>query len=59
MAPDYTWWHGFYECKHRFNQFMAEAKHLLETGQKAEKYENFPGTGGSTVRPVQIFGPKK
>lgn len=18
MAPDYAWWHGFYECKHRF-----------------------------------------
>ena len=19
MAPDYAWWHGFYELKHRFN----------------------------------------
>lgn len=55
MAPDYTWWHGFYECKKRFNEFMAEAKHLLETGKKAEKYTDFPGTGGSTVRPPQIF----
>jgi hypothetical protein len=26
MAPDYTWWHGFYECKKRFTRFMAKAK---------------------------------
>ncbi|SDN99312.1 Seven times multi-haem cytochrome CxxCH [Desulfonauticus submarinus] len=59
MAPDYAWWHGFYECKHRFNRFMAEANHLLKTGKKAEKYDNFPGTGGNTTRPYQIFGRKK
>ncbi len=58
MAPDYAWWHGFYECKHRFNQFMEEANHLIETGQKAYVYPTFPGTGGDTTRPVQIFGKK-
>lgn len=26
MAPDYTWWHGFYECKQKFNRFMARAR---------------------------------
>ena len=55
MAPDYSWWHGFYECKIHFNEFMSEANKLLKTGKKAEKYEYFPGTGGDTTRPPQIF----
>jgi hypothetical protein len=25
MAPDYAWWHGFYECKLRFANYMEEA----------------------------------
>jgi hydroxylamine dehydrogenase len=40
MAPDYAWWHGFYECKSRFNEYMEEANHLIETGQKAYVYPN-------------------
>jgi len=55
MAPDYSWWHGFYECKHRFNEFMAEAEHLLKTGQKAHRYENFPNANGDTTRPPELF----
>ncbi|WP_027369908.1 multiheme c-type cytochrome [Desulfovermiculus halophilus] len=55
MAPDYSWWHGFYECKHRFNEFMAEAKHLLKTGEKAHKYEDFPNASGDTTRPEVLF----
>ncbi|MEW5723895.1 MAG: multiheme c-type cytochrome [Thermodesulfobacteriota bacterium] len=30
MAPDYAWWHGFYECKKRYNRLMEEAGRLLE-----------------------------
>ncbi|BDQ33618.1 multiheme c-type cytochrome [Pseudodesulfovibrio portus] len=56
MAPDYAWWHGFYECKHRYNHFMEEARHLLETNTKAYKYPDFPNTGGDTTRPPAIFG---
>lgn len=56
MAPDYSWWHGFYECKHRFNEFMAEAEHLLETGQRAHVYENFPNANGDTTKPEVLFG---
>lgn len=59
MAPDYTWWHGFYECKHRFNNFMAEAKHMIETNTKAIRFENFPNANGSTTKPPEIFGPKQ
>jgi hydroxylamine dehydrogenase len=43
MAPDYAWWHGFYECKLRFaNEYMEEANHLIETGQKAYVYPDLP-----------------
>ena len=56
MAPDYAWWHGFYECKHRYNKFMEEARHLIETNTKAYKYPDFPNTGGDTTKPVEVFG---
>ncbi len=59
MAPDYSWWHGFYECKKRFNEFMAEAEHLLETGEPAHIYENFPNAGGDVTRPAILFGSKE
>lgn len=56
MAPDYAWWHGFYECKKRFNTYMKEAGHVLESGEKAHVYTNYPGATGDTVKPVEIFG---
>jgi len=55
MAPDYAWWHGFYECKNRYNRFMEEARHLIETGQKAYKYPDFPNATGSTEKPKAVF----
>ena len=42
MAPDYAWWHGFYELKHRYVRIMEEYKVLLEA-QESPKYKNFPG----------------
>ncbi len=56
MAPDYAWWHGFYECKHRFNRFMEGAHELVESGKPAYRYPNFPNTGGDTTKPAIIFG---
>jgi len=56
MAPDYAWWHGFYECKKRFNAYMEEADKLLASGEKAHKYEDYPNATGDTTRPAQIFG---
>ncbi|MFP3928602.1 MAG: multiheme c-type cytochrome [Desulfobacteraceae bacterium] len=53
MAPDYTWWHGFYECKKRFNSFMQEARTLLEEGKKAHKAEDFPNATGTTAPPPE------
>ena len=56
MAPDYTWWHGFYECKKRYNSFMQEARELLEHNKKAYKAPDFPNATGDTTRPKEIFG---
>jgi hypothetical protein len=42
MAPDYAWWHGFYELKHRFVRINQEAE-KLKKGQKATIYKRFPG----------------
>ncbi|MBI9084626.1 MAG: CopD family protein [Desulfobacterales bacterium] len=42
MAPDYAWWHGFYELKHRFNRFFDEARDLEEQGP-GPTWLNFPG----------------
>jgi hypothetical protein len=58
MAPDYTWWHGFYECKKRYVRFMGEAKRLLQTGEKAHRTEDFPGATGTTAKPPEVFSPK-
>jgi len=58
MAPDYAWWHGFYECKKRFNNYMEEARHLIETNQKAYVAEDFPNATGNTTKPAVLF-PKK
>ncbi|MBK5102027.1 MAG: hypothetical protein JJE15_13700 [Desulfobacteraceae bacterium] len=42
MAPDYAWWHGFYELKHRFNRILEETEKLERTG-RAYQYREFPG----------------
>jgi hypothetical protein len=42
MAPDYAWWHGFYEHKHRFNHIVTDYA-ALKGGKKSTSYEKFPG----------------
>jgi hydroxylamine dehydrogenase len=56
MAPDYAWWHGFYECKLRFANYMEEANHLIETGKKAYIAKDFPNATGDTRKPEAVFG---
>ena len=53
MAPDYSWWHGFYECKKRYVGFMEEANHLIETNTKAYIATDFPNATGGTAKPVK------
>jgi hypothetical protein len=55
MAPDYSWWHGFYECKKRYNNFMEESRDLIEHNQKAYKATDFPNATGSTTKPPEVF----
>jgi hypothetical protein len=38
MAPDYAWWHGFYEVKHRFAKIQKEAESLRMIGSSSERY---------------------
>lgn len=48
MAPDYAWWHGFYELKHRCVHFMDLVK-KREEGGEAEPFDFFPGRMGVTA----------
>ena len=59
MAPDYSWWHGFYECKKRLNEFREEADGLISSGRKAHIYRDYPNATGDTTRPAVIFGTEK
>jgi hypothetical protein len=56
MAPDYAWWHGFYECKKRFVGFTEKANDLIKHNKKAYIATDFPNATGNTTRPKQIFG---
>jgi len=42
MAPDYAWWHGFYELKHRVVRINQQAEEL-QKNQKPSLYKKFPG----------------
>ncbi|MBN1834958.1 MAG: hypothetical protein JW820_03850, partial [Spirochaetales bacterium] len=42
MAPDYAWWHGFYEVKHRFLKIL-DAAGELSPADRGRWLEDFPG----------------
>ncbi len=50
MAPDYTWWHGFYELKKRCMIIEEQAEQLLQS-KKASKIFKVKGAGGDTTKP--------
>ncbi len=56
MAPDYSWWHGFYECKKRYNNYMEEARELIQHNKKAYKATDYPNATGKTTKPPEVFG---
>ena len=49
MAPDYAWWHGFYELKHRYVSFIEKAREH-EAEDRAEWQDQFPGRLEDTSR---------
>ena len=59
MAPDYAWWHGFYECKKRYVLFMKEGHELLDHNQKAFRAPDYPNATGDKTPPQEIFGKTK
>lgn len=59
MAPDYSWWHGFYECKKRYNNYMEEARELIKHNRKAYKAADYPNATGNTTKPPEIFGKQR
>ncbi len=42
MAPDYAWWHGFYELKHRYVDIMELSEKITADG-KSKQFPLFPG----------------
>ena len=50
MAPDYAWWHGFYELKKRCMEIEEQVEELLQS-QKASKVFEVRGSGGDTTKP--------
>jgi hypothetical protein len=50
MAPDYAWWHGFYELKKRCMLIEEEAEQLLKTAKHGKVFD-VKGSGGSTSKP--------
>jgi hypothetical protein len=55
MAPDYEWWHGFYECKKRYNNFMEEGRDMIRHNRKAYVATDFPNATGNTTPPREVF----
>jgi hydroxylamine dehydrogenase len=55
MAPDYEWWHGFYECKKHFNNFMEEGRDMIKNNRKAYIATDYPNATGNTTPPKEIF----
>ncbi len=45
MAPDYAWWHGFYELKQRFMEIEEQAEELLQSGEPARVFDVRSATG--------------
>ena len=55
MAPDYAWWHGFYECKKRYVSFTEKANELLEHNKKAYIAKDWPNATGNTNKPEEAL----
>ena len=53
MAPDYAWWHGFYELKSRYTRLMEAAGRLQETGLPAYRTADYPNDTGNVGSPCR------
>ncbi|MBW2208731.1 MAG: hydroxylamine oxidoreductase, partial [Deltaproteobacteria bacterium] len=55
MAPDYSWWHGFFECKERYNDFMELSRDLIKHNKKAYRATDYPNATGNTNKPPEVL----
>jgi cytochrome c553 len=55
MAPDYAWWHGFYDLKKHYNTYMEKARDLIKHNKKSYIATDFPNATGNTTRPKELF----
>jgi hypothetical protein len=53
MAPDYAWWHGFYELKKRSMEIEAAAEELLKANKPARVF-GVKGSGGEMTKPEEL-----
>jgi hypothetical protein len=53
MAPDYAWWHGFYDLKKRCMEIEALVDELLASGKPAKVFD-VKGATGNTTKPAQL-----
>lgn len=51
MAPDYAWWHGFYELKKRCIEIEEQVEELQKSGKPAKVHE-IKGATGDTTKPT-------
>ena len=50
MAPDYAWWHGFYELKKRCMEIEEQAEALLKSGKPGKVFEVKGTHGGKKAK---------
>ena len=50
MAPDYAWWHGFYELKKRCMIIEEEVEKLIQSGKPGTVF-NVKSADGDTTKP--------
>lgn len=50
MAPDYAWWHGFYELKKRCLEIEEQVEELL-VSEKPARVHDIKGATGDTTKP--------
>lgn len=56
MGQDWNWWHGFYDLKPRYFNFMEYARdELLKKNKKAYRIPDYPNATGDTTRPPETL----
>lgn len=52
MGPDFAWWHGFYDLKKRYQEFIHLAEEAEKAGHGSPVY--IPGSGGENLTPADV-----